>query len=40
MKIIVNFIDKVLRNPDDEQILKDIKNSVKDFCSKFPLYED
>ena len=40
MKIIVNFIDKVLRNPDDEQLLKDIKNSVKDFCSKFPLYED
>ena len=40
MKIIVNFIDKVLKNPDDEQLLIDIKNNVKDFCSKFPLYED
>ena len=40
MKIIVNFIDKVLRNPDDERLIKDTKRSVKDFCSKFPLYED
>ena len=40
MKIIVNFIDKVLRNPDDERLIKDTKCSVKDFCSKFPLYED
>ena len=40
MKIIVNFIDKVLRNSDDERLIKDTKNSVKDFCSEFPLYED
>ena len=40
MKIIVNFIDKILRNPDDERLIKDTKINVKDFCSKFSLYED
>ncbi len=40
MKIIVNFINRALENSDDINNLVVIRNEVKEFCSKFPLYED
>jgi len=40
MKIIAAFIDKVISNPKDESIIKDIKNQVYDLCQNFPLYKD
>ncbi len=40
MKIIVQFIDKVLKNPKDIRNLENIKNQVNNFCSSFPLYKE
>ena len=40
MKIIVNFIDRVLKDPQNNQNLKIINKEVKEFCSSFPLYKD
>ncbi len=40
MKIIVQFIDKVLKNPEDIKNLENIKNQVNDFCLSFPLYKE
>lgn len=37
MKTIVGFIDKVLRRPDDEKVLKKVGEEVKEFILKFPL---
>lgn len=35
---IVNMIDKVLMNADDTSVLEAVKEDVKDFMQKFPLY--
>jgi glycine hydroxymethyltransferase len=40
MKIIAAFIDKAIKNYEDESTLASIKNEVKDLCSKFPLYPE
>ena len=40
MKIIVNLINRALQNSEDINNLAVIRNEVKEFCSKFPLYED
>ena len=40
MKIIVKFIDRVLKNPEDIENLKKIRREVNDFCLSFPLYEE
>ncbi|MCA1927201.1 MAG: serine hydroxymethyltransferase [Calditerrivibrio sp.] len=38
MDIIGDLICKVLSNPKDDALLESVKNSVIDFCKKFPLY--
>jgi glycine hydroxymethyltransferase len=40
MKIIASFIDKAVKNVENEQELLNIKNEVAQLCSKFPLYPE
>ncbi|MEP7238312.1 MAG: serine hydroxymethyltransferase [Ferruginibacter sp.] len=40
METIVSFIDKVLMGIDDENIIADVKQEVKDFMIQFPLYPE
>ena len=40
MKTIVKFIDRVLKNPEDDKNLETIRNEVNQFCLSFPLYEE
>ena len=37
MKIVASYIDKVLKNKDSEEILLEIKESIKNLCQNFPL---
>ena len=39
MKIIGDFIAKVLKNPSDSSLRKKIKQEVKELCSKFKFYD-
>lgn len=39
MKVIANFIDKVVMNYTDKEKLEQIKHEVKEFTSKFPLFK-
>lgn len=38
MELIANLIIKVLKNPENDEILKDVTQEVKNLCAKFPLY--
>ena len=40
MEMIVAMIDKVLMNPDDENLIKSTRNEVKEFMIQFPLYPE
>ena len=40
MQIIAGFIDKALKNIDNEKELKGIEEEVKKLCSQFPLYPE
>jgi glycine hydroxymethyltransferase len=40
MQTVVDFIDKVLMNADDTNLLSHVKNEVKDFMKEFPLYPE
>jgi glycine hydroxymethyltransferase len=40
MEIIVGMIDKILMNIDNEKILAEIKEEVKEFIKQFPLYPE
>jgi glycine hydroxymethyltransferase len=40
MQIIAGFINKAIKNFDDENELSDIKKDVRTLCEKFPLYAD
>ncbi len=40
MKLIASFIDRAIKNVDNEQILNSIKKEVAELCSKFPLYPE
>jgi glycine hydroxymethyltransferase len=40
MATVVELIDKVLMNLDDEKIIISVKNDVKGFMEKFPLYPE
>jgi glycine hydroxymethyltransferase len=40
MKSIASFIDKVIKNNENESALSQIKNEVAELCSKFPLYPE
>ncbi|MFN3697355.1 MAG: serine hydroxymethyltransferase [Pseudobdellovibrio sp.] len=38
MKIIANFIHKVLQNPDQAEIRQQVHQQVKELCKNFPIY--
>tara|TARA_B100000700_G_C14426083_1_gene570385 strand:- start:81 stop:578 length:498 start_codon:yes stop_codon:yes gene_type:complete len=38
MKVIARLIDKVLKNPNDESNLKQVKSKVVELCSSYPIY--
>jgi len=38
MKIIANIFYEVIKNKDNKDILKDLKNKVLNLCRKFPIY--
>jgi len=40
MKIIAEFIDKVITNFQNEKVLEEVRNDVKAFTSKFPLFQE
>lgn len=40
MEIIVGMLDKILMNIDNEKILTEIKEEVKEFIKQFPLYPE
>lgn len=39
MKYIVNLINKVLKNPNDESNIKNVKAEVLELCNQYPIYE-
>jgi len=40
MKLIADFIDRVLSNPENEEIIRKVKQEVQELCRAFPLYQD
>ena len=40
MQLIVNWIDRTLMNPDDEQLISTVKGEVNEFMKGFPLYPE
>ncbi len=40
MQHIVNWLDRVIMSPDDEQLLKTIKGEVNEFMTGFPMYPE
>jgi glycine hydroxymethyltransferase len=40
MKIIAGFIDKVIQNMKDDEVLEEVRKDVKALCDKFPLYAE
>ncbi len=38
MEIIANAITKILKNPEDESIKKEVKQTVTQLCKQFPIY--
>lgn len=39
MKTIADFINKVISNPDDKNIRKEIKITIGEMCEQFPIYD-
>ena len=40
MREIARLIHRVLTNVDDEQVIADVKDKVKELCRAFPLYPE
>ncbi len=40
MEIIASAIAKTLKNPESEEVKKEVRQAVADLCTKFPLYPD
>jgi glycine hydroxymethyltransferase len=38
MEEIANFIDTVIRNVNDEKVLKEVNADVQQLCADFPIY--
>jgi glycine hydroxymethyltransferase len=38
MQHIVNWLDRALMSPDDEHVIKTIKDEVNEFMKGFPMY--
>ncbi|HID00784.1 MAG TPA: serine hydroxymethyltransferase, partial [Piscirickettsiaceae bacterium] len=39
-RLIVRFIDRVLKNIDNEREIEKVKEEVKNLCSKHPIYPE
>ena len=40
MEVIANAMAKILKNPNDESIKNEVKQTVSQLCDRFPLYSD
>jgi len=40
MKIIAGLIKKALENPESENRLAEVRETVSELCSNFPIYQD
>jgi glycine hydroxymethyltransferase len=40
MAAIAGFITSVLKNPDDENIIEDVRAKVREICEAFPIYQN
>ncbi|MCK4419688.1 serine hydroxymethyltransferase, partial [Candidatus Aerophobetes bacterium] len=40
MKLIGEWISKILHNPEDSNLRKKIKRDVEELCKEFPIYEE
>ena len=40
MEQVADWIDKILMQPDNDILIYEIQNQIKDFMSNFPLYPD
>jgi len=40
MQIVVDLVDKVLMNIDNENVITEVRNDVRDFMNQFPLYPE
>ena len=40
MEVIAELIDKVLSNIGNQNVYREVELSVKELCSKFPLYPE
>ncbi|MDI6861261.1 MAG: serine hydroxymethyltransferase [Caldisericia bacterium] len=40
MEIIGKLIAKVLKNPNDDNVLNEVRKEVKELCERFPLYKE
>jgi glycine hydroxymethyltransferase len=40
METVVSFIDKILMNADDDNVITTVKNEVREFMNQFPLYPE
>lgn len=40
MQTVVDFVDKVLMNIDNENVISEVKNDVRSFMQQFPLYPE
>ena len=40
MLLIAQLIDKVLSNIENEDVIKEVKNDVRNLCTSFKLYEN
>ena len=40
MAAIAGFIASVLKNPDDENIIEDVRAKVREICEAFPIYQN
>ena len=40
METVVNLIDKILMNPEDDNLITSVRNDVKAFMQDFPLYPE
>jgi glycine hydroxymethyltransferase len=40
MKVIAEFIDRVIKNMDNETVLAQVAKEVKALCDRFPLYPE
>ncbi|MEJ7672282.1 MAG: hypothetical protein WKF59_06135 [Chitinophagaceae bacterium] len=40
MQHVVDLVDRVLMNIDNENVITEVRNEVKDFMNQFPLYPE